>query len=110
VFGAGGKASGERKGLTMKERLQKCQQTERQRITFGKVSPSSQPLLAAATLCVVRTNHCYMHDRNTVFHRCLLLLGLTSVYTLPAMLQVHILHATLFPATSSIMQQLLSYA
>ena len=34
---AGGKAVGERKGLTMKERLQKCQQTERQRITFGKV-------------------------------------------------------------------------
>lgn len=29
---------GERKGLTMKERLHKCQQTERQRITFGKVS------------------------------------------------------------------------
>lgn len=37
-WGAGVKLVGERKGLTMKERLRKCQQTERQRITFGKVS------------------------------------------------------------------------
>ena len=36
-WGAGVKPVGERKGLTMKERLHKCQQTERQRITFGKV-------------------------------------------------------------------------
>ena len=35
---AGAKGGGERKGLTMKERLRMCQQTERQRITFGKVS------------------------------------------------------------------------
>ena len=43
----GAKALLERKGLTMKERLKICQQTERRRITFGKVShlhPFAPPL------------------------------------------------------------------
>ena len=33
-----GKSLVERKGLTLKERLEVCQATERQRLTFGKVA------------------------------------------------------------------------
>ena len=51
---AEGKGGAERKGFTMKERLKICQQTERRRITFGKVLPSfcakPQPV-SSLTLC-----------------------------------------------------------
>ncbi|DBA76675.1 TPA: hypothetical protein ACH3X2_008711 [Trebouxia sp. C0005] len=47
---AGGKAVGDRKGLTLKERLQKCQQTEWQRITFGKSGIHGWGLIARAEM------------------------------------------------------------
>lgn len=56
-MGAGAKAVGERKGLTMKERLHKCQQTERQRITFGKVSLTSPTPMPK---CINHTPSCGM--------------------------------------------------
>ena len=97
VCGAGAKALGERKGLTMKERLQKCQQTERQRITFGKVSLIHTPMLAAAAI-VVKTTHCHLHGRKTVPPRCLL--QLISLYISPVTLWLHMLSATPLPAIS----------
>ena len=64
----------------MKERLQKCQQTERQRITFGKVSLIRTPCLQQL--------HCVLSEQTTVtcmaaknvVHMCLLHLGLITVH------------------------------
>lgn len=53
---AEGKAAAERKGLTMKERLKICEQTERRRITFGKV-----PGMQSASLYIVKKKrHCVL--------------------------------------------------
>lgn len=39
--GAGGNGARKRRGLTLKERIQRCLSTERERITFGKVRRGS---------------------------------------------------------------------
>ena len=83
---AGGKAVGERKGLTMKERLQKCQQTERQRITFGKVRLLSNfdatcHAMPVHHACIAISQAAVMQPSDECTHICAATHTCTSVHT-----------------------------